>query len=119
MSPPHARRTITLPPDLDALRILHAARLPTLSHLATAALRAALAQLDVALPPPPGPSRTSAATAASAQQWTFQRQLEATKAKRQAEGRAWEGDPDGENEMAAREVLGEDGTSPGPYRRQP
>lgn len=62
--PRHIPRNISLPPDLDALRALHAARLPTLSQLAEDALRQALAALDVPLPSHPLPTRTSAATAA-------------------------------------------------------
>ena len=68
-SPPMARhihRTVSLPPDLDALRALHAADLPDLSALTVGALRAALEALGVELPPPPPPTRTTAATRAAA-----------------------------------------------------
>ncbi len=49
------QRTISLPPDLDALYIEHAPRLLPLSTLAARSLRSALRRLGVPVPEAPDP----------------------------------------------------------------
>lgn len=60
-----ANRHVTIPDDLDALRIKHGKKIPGLSALTQRALRAALRKVGVDVPELPEPARTAAATEAA------------------------------------------------------